>query len=66
MPWVVLGGVDLRPFTGGAVQPAIAVDPLQVLILAGGFVALAAVSVLVAAAAGRRMSTSSALRMGEE
>ncbi|MDO7882229.1 FtsX-like permease family protein [Salinibacterium soli] len=66
LPWIVLGGVDLRPFTGGSRQPTIVIDPGLVLLLVGGFAALAAVAVLVAASVGRRTSTAAALRMGDE
>lgn len=66
MPWVVLGGVDLRPFTGGSTQPAITIDPLIIGALVAGFAAVVVLAVFIAVAIGRRMSAASTLRMGEE
>ena len=46
---VLLTTVDLRPFTGNAVQPAVVADPLWLLVIVGGFaVVLTAVGALAA------------------
>jgi len=66
MPWVVLGGVDLRPFTGGSTQPAIVIDPLIIGALVVGFIAVVVLAVFIAVAIGRRVSAATTLRMGEE
>ena len=58
--------VDLAPFTGGATQPALDVDPVLLVALLGGFV------VMVVAVSGLglwtayRASTSAAVRLDEE
>ena len=66
LPWVVLAGVDLRPFTGGRSQPDIAADPLLLTAVLGGValtvVAAGIVSIIVA----RRRDPASTLRMGAE
>lgn len=57
---VLLTAVDLRPFTGNAVQPAIAPDPLVLLLVVGGFaLLLAGVGVLAAWHAVPRARTTS-------
>lgn len=66
LPWVVLGGVDLRPFTGGAAQPSIALDPVPVSAIVAGFAIVVIAAVIVAVAIGRRASAATTLRMGEE
>lgn len=38
LPVVVTAGLDLRPFTGGSVQPPLAVDPLVMALVVGAFV----------------------------
>jgi putative ABC transport system permease protein len=46
---VLLTAVDLRPFTGNAVQPGVVVEPLWLLVIVGGFaLTLAAVGLLAA------------------
>ncbi len=66
LPWIVLGAVDLRPFTGGGAQPAIDVPVLVVLAVIGAFTAMVAIATAAATAAGRRVSAAATLRMGEE
>jgi putative ABC transport system permease protein len=66
MPWIILGGVDLTPFTGGSSQPAVAIDPLIIGALVLGFITVVVLAVLVAVAIGRRVSAAVTLRMGEE
>jgi putative ABC transport system permease protein len=66
LPWLVVAGLDLRPFTGGSVQPAIAVDVFAVLGLVGVFAAVVAAAVLAGLVIGQRTDAAAALRMGEE
>jgi putative ABC transport system permease protein len=66
LPWIVLGAVDLRPFTGGGAQPAIEVPALVVLGVIAAFTAMVAIATAAATAAGRRVSAAATLRMGEE
>ncbi len=66
LPWIVLGAVDLRPFTGGGEQPAIEVPALVVLGVVGAFAAIVAVATAAATFAGRRVSAAATLRMGDE
>lgn len=66
LPLVVLAGVDLRPFTGGVLQPAITLDPLLLGIVVGGFALLVVVATSIAMAAARRLSLAKALRTSEE
>lgn len=66
LPFLVLAGVDLRLFTGGSQQPPITVDPLLLLAVVGGFVALVAASTIAAIGIARRVSVVRALRTSEE
>lgn len=66
VPLVVLGAVDLRPFTGSGIQPAYHVDAATLALTLGGFVLLAVVFTAVALLASRRVRAASALRTVEE
>ncbi len=65
LPLIVLIGVDLRAFTGGSVQPQLAIDPLLTLLVLGGFVAVVAASTAHSVFTSRRIRLAGALR-GEE
>ncbi|BDZ63421.1 FtsX-like permease family protein [Agromyces mangrovi Wang et al. 2018] len=66
LPLLVVAAVDLRPFTGGAVQPGIAVDP----VLTGALVAAVAVALALAVVVGvvtaRTTSIATVLRTEED
>lgn len=62
LPLVVLAGVDLRQFTGGATQPDILIDPAVPAVVAAGFLAI----VLLASAAALQLSRSRTSRDGME
>ena len=66
LPWIVLGAVDLRPFTGGGSQPAIDVPALVVFGVIGAFMVMVVVATAAATVAARRVSAAATLRMGEE
>ena len=66
LPLIVLAGVDLRPFTGGVMQPVITLDPELLGIVIGGFVLLVVVATAIAMAAARRVSLARTLRTSEE
>ncbi len=66
VPWVVLGGMDLRALTGGEEQPGLVVDPLVVGAVLGGVVLVTALAVLVSTVLSSRADVASELRMGEE
>lgn len=66
VPWVVLGGMDLRALTGGEEQPALVVDPLVVVGVLGGVLLVAALAVLVSTVLSSRADVAGELRMGEE
>jgi putative ABC transport system permease protein len=61
---VVLGGVDLRPFTGAATGPSVVLDPVLLGGVAGALVLVAAAGVLVAVRASRRVRPVAVLREG--
>lgn len=63
LPLVILGAIDLSAFTGGAMEPALALNPLLLLGLLVGFVVVVLVSVAGAVAAGRRQRLAAVLRM---
>ena len=65
LPRLLRATVDLRPFTGGADQPAIAHDWLLLAAVAVGSAAVIAVAVLVAGTIARRLSRD-VLRMGDD
>ncbi|MCB7136531.1 FtsX-like permease family protein [Cellulosimicrobium marinum] len=66
VPALVLASVDLTPFTGGAAQPALAVDPLLLGVVVGAFVVVVAAAVGVSTALSRRTNVAAQLRIGEE
>lgn len=66
LPLIVLAGVDLRPFTGGVLQPVITLDPVLLGIVVGGFALLVVVATAIAMAAARRVSLARTLRTSEE
>lgn len=66
VPWIVLAGVDLRPFTNGATQPPPAIDPLLLAAVLGGVVVAVIAAALVSIVVGRRLSPATTLRMGAE
>ena len=66
VPLVVLGAVDLRPFTGSSVQPAYQIDPAILALTLGGFVVLAVVLTGIALLISRRVGAAGALRTMEE
>ena len=66
LPLIVLAGIDLTPFTGGAAQPALALDPLITAAVLGGFALVVAAASSVAALGARTTNLASALREGEE
>ncbi|MEO6942955.1 MAG: FtsX-like permease family protein [Terrimesophilobacter sp.] len=66
LPLIVLAGVDLRPFTGGILQPAITVDPALMALIIGGFTLLVVIATVIAISAARRVSLAKTLRTSEE
>ncbi|GAA3733252.1 FtsX-like permease family protein [Leifsonia bigeumensis] len=66
LPLIVLAGVDLRPFTGGVMQPIITLNPVLLGIVVGGFALLVVVATAIAMAAARRVSLARSLRTSEE
>lgn len=66
VPWVVLGGMDLRALTGGEEQPVLVLDPAVVGGVLGGVLAVTVLAVVVATATSSRADLASELRMGEE
>lgn len=66
LPVLLLRVVDLRPFTGGAAQPAYAVDPGILALAIGGFLVATVLFTLVALAISRRVRASAILRTVED
>ncbi|WP_265520879.1 ABC transporter permease [Oerskovia flava] len=66
VPAVVLATVDLTTFTGGAAQPAIAVDPVLLAAVAGGFALVVVAAVAISTALSRRTDLAAQLRGGDE
>jgi len=62
LPFVVLGGVDLRSYTGGTSQPAVSADPMLVAAVAGGLLVVMAVAAASAMRGTRREQLVSSLR----
>lgn len=60
LPFAVSGSIDLRPFTGSAVQPSPVIDPVFIAVVVAGFAVVAVGSVLLAVAATRRSPYNSA------
>jgi putative ABC transport system permease protein len=59
---LVLGTVDLRPFTAGLVQPAVTIDPVLSAVIVGGFVVVLATTAVAAALAATRQRARAATR----
>ena len=66
LPLIVLAGIDLTPFTGGSAQPTLALDPVLMALVLGGFVAVVALASAVAAVTSRSANLAQSLRTGEE
>ncbi|MBX3068317.1 MAG: FtsX-like permease family protein [Cryobacterium sp.] len=62
MPFIVLAGVDLRPFTGGSIPPEISVNPLMLAAIGAGFFFLVLISSWLAMMLVRRLNLAKALR----
>lgn len=66
LPVLLLQVVDLRPFTGGALQPAYVADPLILIAAVGGFLLVAALFTIGALAISRRVRAATILRTVED
>jgi putative ABC transport system permease protein len=66
LPWIVLAGVDLTLFTGGAQQPPVVIDPLLTALVTGGFLALVLGATTIGVLTARRTDPATALRTIEE
>ena len=66
LPIIVLAGIDLTPFTGGAAQPTLALDPVLTTAVLGGFIAVVAATSAFAALGARSTNLATALREGAE
>jgi putative ABC transport system permease protein len=66
LPVVILAGVDLRGFTAGAHQPALAIDGMLTLALCLGFAAVTALCTVAALEVSRRAQAATILRSVEE
>lgn len=66
LPYLVIAGIDLRPFTGGTVQPAVSMNPLLTAVITGSFVIVAGGGVLAATWLLRRVNRSGTIGTGEE
>lgn len=66
LPVVVLQGVDLRAFTGGGAQPAIAYDPWLITAVLAGSVLVSVAAAWIAARIGSRVNAARAMRKEEE
>ncbi|WES65023.1 hypothetical protein P0L94_02865 [Microbacter sp. GSS18] len=66
LPLLVLAAVDLRPFTGSATQPALAVDPALTGSLLLAVVAALVMAVVVGVVSARTASISTVLRTEED
>jgi putative ABC transport system permease protein len=64
--WVVLPGLGLSAFTGARVDPALAVDVGQLVVLTAVLVGMVVIGVALAAWAQRRADPASAVREGIE
>lgn len=51
LPWLLLATADLRPFTGGAVQPPVVVDPAVLAVVGAGALATVVLAVALTGAA---------------
>ena len=66
LPFVVLHGIDLRAFTGGDAQPAVAYDPWLITGVLVGSVLVTAVAAAAASRIGSRVNAARAMRKEEE
>ena len=66
LPFIVLAGIDLRPFTAGAVQPVVVYDPVLLTAAVAAFALAVAVAVWVSLALARRVTAATMLRTIEE
>ena len=66
VPWLVAGALDLRPLTGGRVQPAVMIDWALVFMAAGLFVLIVGITVAATVAFSRRLRLGVVLRVGED
>ncbi|MFD5866273.1 FtsX-like permease family protein [Agromyces sp. NPDC127015] len=66
LPFIVLQGIDLRPFTGEDQQPVVVFDPWLVSAVLVGAVIVTGVAVLLAARMGGEQSAARAMRKEEE
>ena len=66
LPFLVIAGTDLRPFTAGLVQPSITIDPLLTVIVVGAFCLVVVLAVAASALASRTTGTARAIRSTEE
>ncbi|MDE0545725.1 FtsX-like permease family protein [Microbacterium sp. C7(2022)] len=66
LPVIVIASIDLRPFTGGAVQPALTVDPVLTAGLIGVVIVALGAAVVWSVAAARTTSLATILRSEED
>jgi putative ABC transport system permease protein len=66
LPFLVLQGIDLGAFTGGAAQPAVAYDPWLITAVLAGSVFVTVVAAAVASRIGGRVNAARAMRTEEE
>ncbi|GAA2971014.1 putative ABC transport system permease protein [Microbacterium terrae] len=66
LPLLVVGSIDLRPFTGGGGQPSLAVDPLLSGILIAAVVVALALAVVGGVLSARTTSMAAVLRTEED
>jgi putative ABC transport system permease protein len=66
LPYIVLAGVDLRPFTGGVIQPVVLIVPWLIGLIIGSFALLVVLATVIALVAARRVSLAKTLRTSAE
>jgi putative ABC transport system permease protein len=66
LPFVVLQGIDLRAFTSGDAQPAVAYDPWLITAVLAGSVLVTVVAAAAASRVGSRVNAARAMRQEEE
>jgi len=64
LPFVVIHGIDLRPFSGGGDQPPVTFDFGLIAATVGSLVVIVGITVTASWWRARRTSPSSTLRMG--
>ncbi|MET3803101.1 putative ABC transport system permease protein [Nakamurella sp. UYEF19] len=62
---MVLSAIDLRPFTGGPAGPSLAVDPVVMIMLVGGYVVVVALATVLGAAIAEKAAAAVVVRFGE-